>query len=260
MNLAVKALIESNEQLSAALRASEDAKNIAEAADRAKSEFLANMSHELRTPLNAIIGFSEIMKGEMFGGLNDRYKEYTGDILDSGTHLLKVINDILDLAKIESGKSEINLEKVDLQAAIKSSITIIKERAFEKEIRIVEEHMDGSCIHADTIRIKQIMLNLLTNSVKFTDKGGLITIRTEEVDGRMQISVTDNGIGMDEKGLEKSMTKFGQADGSLTREHEGTGLGLPLVVEMTYLQNGLFDITSELGVGTTVTLAFPMCR
>lgn len=252
-------IMEQNQNLIRLAKEAEEAKNVAMAADCAKSEFLANMSHELRTPLNAIIGFSEMMLQGMFGDLNEKYKGYTDDIYTSGKHLLNVIDDILDLAKIDAGKSEVTLITVDPKLTIAASIAIVREKAKEKRIKITEEIIDGQYIHADEIRIKQIMLNLLSNSIKFTDDGGLISIKTELVNGMMRISVTDNGIGMDEKGLKKALMKFGQADGSLTRQHEGTGLGLPLVVELTKLQNGIFDIKSKLGVGTTVSLDFPLC-
>lgn len=245
------------EELIALVSEYKEAKNIAVAADKSKSEFLANMSHELRTPLNAIIGFSEVMMNEIGGDLCDKHKEYANDIFKSGHHLLKLINDILDLSKIEAGKTEVRPEKVDVCSVFRSCMTLIAERAQEKLINIeVKTSCDGLYAYADPIRFKQIILNLLSNSVKFTDTNGKIDVSCV-VGDNVIITIKDNGIGMDKEGLEAALTKFGQANTGLSRTHEGTGLGLPLSIELAKLMDGNLDIVSELGVGTTVTVTLP---
>ncbi len=251
---------EQNQELMSLVSKHEEAKNIAEAANKSKSEFLANMSHELRTPLNAIIGFSEVMLSGMGGELSDKHKEYANDILDSGSHLLKLINNILDLSKIEAGKTEINCEKIDLCSVFKSCIRLIAERAEEKSINVeVKTGCDGLYVYADPIRLKQIILNLLSNSVKFTDMNGKVDISCI-VGDNVVIRVEDDGIGMDEDGVKAALTKFGQANTGLSRTHEGTGLGLPLSIELAKLMNGSLDVVSELGVGTIVTLTLPRAK
>jgi len=235
----------------------EEAKNIAVAENKSKSEFLANMSHELRTPLNAIIGFSEVMISGMGGELSDKHKEYANDILDSGNHLLKLINNILDLSKIEAGKTEIHPENVDVCSVFRNCIKLIAEKAQEKQINIkVTLSSNDLFVYADPVRLKQIILNLLSNSVKFTDMNGNINIRYV-VGDNVVISIEDDGIGMDEKGLEAALVKFGQANNGLARTSEGTGLGLPLSVELAKLMGGSIEFVSKLGVGTTVTLTLP---
>ena len=234
-----------------------EARNVALAANRTKSEFLANMSHELRTPLNAIIGFSEFMMNGTNGKLSDKHQEYTNDIFDSGHHLLKLINDILDIAKIEAGKTEIHPEDVSICSIFKDCVGLISERAQEKQINVeVKTSCDGLHVYADPIRLKQIILNLLSNSVKFTDTNGKIDISCVVGDSVI-ITVEDNGIGMDEVGLKAALTKFGQANGGLDQEQEGTGLGLPLSIELAKLMGGSIDVVSEFGIGTTVTVTLP---
>lgn len=238
----------------------EDAKNIALAANKTKSEFLANMSHELRTPLNAIIGFSEVMASGIGGTLSAKHQEYAKDIQNSGSHLLKLINDILDLSKIDAGKTEIHPENVSICSIFKSCIPLIAERAQEKLINIeVKTSCDGLYVYADPIRLKQIILNLLSNSVKFTNMNGKIDISCF-IGDNVIITIEDDGIGMDEKGIEAALTKFGQVNTGLDRAYEGTGLGLPLSVELAELMNGHIDVVSELGIGTTITVTLPKAK
>ncbi len=239
------------------------AKEQAEYANRSKSEFLANMSHELRTPLNAIIGFSEIMVRETFGGLGDtRYRGYARDINDSGAHLLSLINDILDLAKIEARKLELSEKSVDLAAVVAACLRIVNERADDGGVELVNRV--GSALpplRLDERATKQIVINLLSNAVKFTGAGGRIVIEAGlERDGGLSLVVRDSGIGIAAEDLPKIMQPFHQADGSLSRTYEGTGLGLPLVKSLVDLHGGTLTIESTLGVGTTVTVRFPAAR
>jgi len=239
------------------------AKERAEYADRAKSEFLANMSHELRTPLNAIIGFSEMMTRQTFGPLGDRhYEEYSVGIFDSGDHLLSLINDILDISKIEAGQTEIAEENLVVEDVVHDCQRLVEPRASDAGVTI--RNLVGSelpALRADGRQVKQMLLNLLSNSVKFTDKGGEIVIVAEIApDGDLRISVTDNGIGIAHKDIPKAMSTFGQVDGALDRKFEGTGLGLPLVRSLVELHGGGFELISEVGVGTTSTVRFPKER
>ncbi len=248
------------EELMTLVSEHEETKNIAVAENKSKSEFLANMSHELRTPLNAIIGFSEIMTSGIGGELSDKHKAYANDIFESGHHLLKLINDILDLSKIEAGKTEIHPEKISMCSVFKDCITLIAERAQEKSINVeVKTSCDDLYVYADPIRLKQIILNLLSNSVKFTNMNGKIDIGCR-VGDNVVISIEDDGIGMDEDGVDAALSKFGQVNGGLSRQYEGTGLGLPLSVELAELMGGNIDVVSELGVGTTVTLTLPKAK
>ena len=241
-------------------RALEEAKTKAEKESTAKTEFLANVSHELRTPLNAIIGFSEIIISETYGKIeNSQYKEYIQDINNSGKHLLSVINDILDFSKASADKLKVEHVELDLNKLVSSSMRFVKPRADEAGVRLIEnlpkEHI---IIKADPKRLKQALLNLLSNSVKFTPDSGSITmsIEKDEVEMLVRVKVVDTGIGMSEKDLPKALSTFGQVDNSLSRKYEGTGLGLPLTKRLVELMQGKFDIQSEVGVGTSVTLTF----
>jgi PAS domain S-box-containing protein len=240
------------------------AKETAELANRAKSEFLANMSHELRTPLNAIIGFSQIIGSRMFGSDIDRYVDYAHDIHNSGRDLLKIINDILDLSKIEAGQMTVSDQAVDLPRVIEGCIKVVQERAQRGRVtleRNLPEHLPR--LWADELRVKQMVTNLLSNAVKFTEAGGrvvisvrLATTPTGAPDG-LDIVVRDTGIGMDPSEIPIALSPFGQVDQGLARRHEGTGLGLPLVRRMIELHQGELQLTSARGKGTTVTLHFP---
>lgn len=242
----------------------EKAKESAESANRAKSHFLANISHELRTPLNAIIGFSSILMNQLFGPMGDqKYLEYARDINESGTHLLDIINDILDLSKAEAGKLLLNYEEVHIGKAINKSITIVAERAAKSQIAITTDipKMLPPLV-ADRLRLIQVILNILSNAVKFTDEGGSvhIAVRLLETDGEVThfvITTKDTGIGMAKEDIEKAFQRFGQVDSGLNRKYEGTGLGLPLTKKLMELHHGDIVIDSEPGAGTLVTLTFP---
>ena len=239
------------------------ARDVANAANKAKSDFLANMSHELRTPLNAIIGFSEIMNAELLGPLGSKeYRQYAGDIHESGAHLLSLINDILDLSKIEAGRMELVEERIVVGEVIEASIRIIRERAHAAELELVTELADEMpTLFADERAVKQILLNLLSNAVKFTKPGGRVTIAARpDAVGRIRLVVSDTGVGMSEADIKKALSPFGQVDSSLARKHEGTGLGVPLARSMTEVHGGTFAIESEPGEGTTVTVTMPAHR
>jgi two-component system cell cycle sensor histidine kinase PleC len=241
----------------------ETARNLAEAASKAKSHFLAAMSHELRTPLNAIIGFSDVIKREVFGTLgNSRYAEYVDLIHESGDHLLQLINDILDVSAIESGKMELHEEIVTIDAVVESAVRLVRLRAEKAGIALSVDVGDGlPPIRADERRLKQALLNLLTNAVKFTPRGGQITIAVErQGNGDIAFTVADTGIGMSSGDLDKALTPFGQVHNSLTRKHDGTGLGLPLVKGLIEVHGGTMRIDSAPEAGTTVLLVLPADR
>ncbi|MBK1638555.1 PAS domain S-box-containing protein [Rhodothalassium salexigens DSM 2132] len=232
----------------------------AELANRAKSEFLANMSHELRTPLNAIIGFAEVMQTEAFGPLGTpQYRDYSNDILNAGRHLLSIINEILDLSKLEAGHLAVDTLPVPVGGVFDTCVRLIGEKAQQAGVRVsVKPHDPGLDVLADPVRLKQVMLNLLSNAVKFTPSGGRVEIRAAAVDDEMvEIQVADTGIGMSKADLARAMTPFGQVDSSLSRHHEGTGLGLPLARALIDLQHGTLHLESEPGMGTTATVRLP---
>ncbi|WP_262690313.1 PAS domain-containing sensor histidine kinase [Kordiimonas aestuarii] len=234
-------------------------KDTAELANRAKSEFLANMSHELRTPLNAILGFAEILRDEMVGPLGSpRYKEYAQDIHESGTHLLSIINDILDLSKVEAGRLEAYLTWINPLESLEMCMTLVQQRAFEASLSL-EHHFDQTVlIEADERLIKQIALNLLSNAIKFTEPGGGVSMKLEKTgNGGLCLSVTDTGIGMTAEEIKIAKRPFGQVDSSLSRRHEGSGLGLPLVSAFSEKLNATMTIDSRPGYGTRVSIVFP---
>ena len=236
-----------------------DARDEAQLASRVKSEFLANMSHELRTPLNAIIGFSEVTRSEIFGPLgDDKYKEYIGDIQDSARHLLDLINDILDLARIESGKFELNEETFPADEVVNAVINFVDTRTV-----ILHKNISDSLplLLTDKRRFKQIFLNLLSNAVKFTEDGGEVSVNLFANDnGCVVLNVSDSGIGMNADEVEMALKPFEQIDSRLERKYEGVGLGLPLVQKMSEAQGAKFEIKSESGVGTSVSVTFPSER
>jgi signal transduction histidine kinase len=233
------------------------------AANRGKSEFLANVSHELRTPLNAIIGFSEMMLNETFGQLeNDKYRDYLSDIRSSGTLSMHIINDILDLSKIESGNAEFAEEIIDPHEIIEKGIRLIAGKAAAQDISLSYDKTETSSkLRADRRKMKQVLINLLSNAVKFTPPGGKIHISAATADdGQLVISVSDTGIGIADEDLPKVLDPFVQVDSSLSRKYQGTGLGLSLTKAMIELHGGSLDLESRLGVGTIVTVRLPQER
>jgi len=235
----------------------------AEGANKAKSEFLANMSHELRTPLNAINGFSEIMVGEMFGPLGDRrYKEYVGDIHRSGEHLLALINDILDMSKIEAGKMNLRFEPVSIDDLVEDSVRLVKNRAENAGLYIEVALPPLPEVDADYRAIKQVLLNLLSNAVKFTPKGGKISVRAESrMDAygqRVRISVRDTGIGIAKEDLERLARPFEQVESQHAKTQQGTGLGLALSKSLVEMHGGTLELESQPGQGTTASFVLPI--
>jgi signal transduction histidine kinase len=247
----------------AAYEALRQAKEEAEAANQAKSGFLATMSHELRTPLNAIIGFSEMMLREVLGALgNEQYRSYVGDIHASGTHLLQIINDILDLSKAESGKIELTEDIFDLRDIMRSVGQLTAGRIHEGVLSYqVNLPDDLPPLRGDERKTKQVLLNLVANSVKFTPSGGQITVSGQfDPEVGLAVTVTDTGIGIPSHDLDRVLKPFEQVDSSLSRQHQGTGLGLPLVKAIMEMHGGRLALSSELGVGTAVTVVFPPDR
>ena len=240
-----------------------NAKEQADFANRSKSEFLANMSHELRTPLNAIIGFSEIIKDQLFGQVGQpQYVEYAKDIYDSGQLLLSLINDILDMSKIEAGKRALHEATLNIDAVVHSVSRLVAARAKEGKVRLnLHVPRDIPALRAEEKAMKQILTNLLTNAIKFTSEGGSVTLsaRVDE-EKRMILSVIDSGIGIAPDDIAIALTPFGQIESALSRKHQGSGLGLPLTKALVELHGGQLDLQSELGNGTTVTLTFPAAR
>jgi len=229
-----------------------------EVASQHKSEFLANMSHELRTPLNAIIGFSEVLSERMFGELNEKQAEYLKDIYASGTHLLSLINDILDLSKIEAGRMELELTDFDLPTALDSALTLVRERAERRGITLgstVDERLGE--IRADERKIRQVVLNLLSNAIKFTPEGGRIEVRAVPGDGLVEVSISDTGVGIAPEDQEAVFEEFRQV-GTSAAKQEGTGLGLALCRKFVELHGGRIRVQSEVGVGSTFTFALPL--
>jgi signal transduction histidine kinase len=236
-------------------------KEAAEAASRAKSRFLANMSHELRTPLNAIIGFAEVIKTGMLGRISDRYRDYGTDIFNSGTHLLGLINEILDLAKLEAGRLELREEDVDLAATVDACMTFVEGQARHGGIRLSAIADDTiRCVRADDRRLRQILINLLANAVKFTPEGGEVRVSWRREEQALAIAVSDTGIGIAPEDLPKAMMTFGQVENNVSRKVEGTGLGLPLVKHLVELHGGKLTIESEVGEGTTAIVRLPLDR
>jgi len=235
-----------------------DEKNRAEDANAAKSKFLANMSHELRTPLNAIIGFSEIMESAMFGPLGaDKYTEYSRDIRESGEYLLDVINDILDMSKIEAGGIRLAPEAVDVEPILADCQRVVSTRAGEKHLNLSVEIEPGLALNADRRALKQIALNLLSNAVKFTPEGGAVTVYGRERGGMVTIAIKDNGIGIPKIALRKLGRPFEQVESQLTKKYQGSGLGLAIAKSLVELHGGDMRIRSTLGAGTIVIVRLP---
>ena len=241
----------------------QEARTEAEAANCSKTEFLHNMSHELRTPLNAIIGFADAMKQEIFGPVGrPEYRDYLDNIQQSGDHLLAIINDILDLAKIESGNYALHDESIDMAGAVTLCVRLVGERVEQTGPTVHVDVADGvPPLKADDRAVKQILINLLSNAVKFTPAGGQIRVRVSlNTLGGADLSVSDTGIGIAKEDIVTAVAHFGQVDGSLSRRYMGTGLGLPLVAWLAKLHGADMRIDSEVGLGTTVTVSFPCER
>jgi PAS domain S-box-containing protein len=237
------------------------AKMAAEVANRAKSSFLANMSHELRTPLNAIIGFSEVIKDDVFGVDHERYRDYADDIFQSGGHLLKLINDILDISKIDAGKFQLHEEACDLSEAVSAALRFVRDSAVGGGVTLDDQVSSAlPLLRADLRSVTQIVTNLVANAVKFTEPGGRVEIAATIADGCLSISVADTGIGMEPSDIPLALTAFEQIDSVWARRYEGTGLGLPLTKALLKLHGGSLEIETQLGQGTTVTARFPTER
>jgi len=243
-------------ELSAA--AAQQAMLEAQAGSRAKSEFLANMSHELRTPLNAILGFSELMLLGLASSPG-KIEEYAQDINGAAQHLLALINDILDLARIEAGKLELTTKEVDASAILMTCVVIVTERAKQGDVTVsIAQPISPLLVWADERKLKQIALNLISNAVKFTPAGGSVTVNSRRSEnGWFQLSVEDTGIGIGKDDIEKVFQPFVQVDGRLNRKYEGVGLGLPLTRRLVEIHGGTLKIESELGRGTTVIVDLP---
>jgi len=247
-------------ELQASNQAIADKSRQLEIASRHKSEFLANMSHELRTPLNAVIGFSEVLGDRMFGELNEKQDEYLKDINASGQHLLSLINDILDLSKIEAGRMELELTDFNLPATLDNALTLVRERAGRRGIAVgltVDERLEE--IRADERKVRQVVLNLLSNAIKLTPEGGRIEVRAVPMDGSVEVSVSDTGVGIAAEDQEEIFEEFRQV-GTAAKKVEGTGLGLALSRKFIELHGGRIWVESQIGAGSTFTFTVPIRR
>ena len=250
-----------NEELLAKSAALEKAKAEAERANRAKSGFLANMSHELRTPLNAIIGFSQIIKDGVMGPGRAVYAEYARDIFNAGEHLLAIINNVLDISKIEAGKTELHDEMIDPANLIDESIAAVRLQAETKDITLESAVPIGlPLIRGDTLRLRQVLINLLSNAVKFTERGRVTISAAFDVARGFEFVVADSGIGMSPEEITKSLEPFAQIENAISKKYAGTGLGLPLANGLVALHGGRLEIDSAKGSGTTITVRLPRER
>jgi PAS domain S-box-containing protein len=234
------------------------ARDEAEAASRAKSDFLANMSHELRTPLNAILGFSEMIAQQIRGPVGEAYRGYAADIHRSGQHLLGVVNDVLDLAKAEAGAMTLDLDEVDLGRVVAEAVHMVARKAETGAVTLAVDLCASPRLHSDAQKLRQILLNLISNAVKFTPAGGSVSVRLATDGDDAVLIVADTGIGMSVGDIAIAMAPFGQIDSAYTRGHEGTGLGLPLAKRLAELLGGALALESTPGRGTTATVTVPM--
>jgi CheY-like chemotaxis protein len=237
-------------------RALEEQSRALEEASRHKSEFLASMSHELRTPLNAVLGFSEVLLERMFGDLNERQEDYLRDIHGSGRHLLELLNDILDLSKVEAGRMELSYGVLDVRALLEDAASMVRERAEGAGVSLTVEVTDTIAVYADELRVRQVLLNLLTNAVKFTPAGGSVTVRSHRAGDRVVFEVADTGVGIPPEDRERIFESFQQGGRGPSRE-EGTGLGLTLSRRLIELHGGVLDVESEVGVGSEFRFTLP---
>ena len=238
----------------------QQAKEVVEAASRSKSEFLANMSHELRTPLNHIIGFTELVVDKNFGELTPQQEEFLGDVLQSSRHLLSLINDVLDLSKIEAGKMELECSAIPLREVLENSLMMVKEKALKRRLKLSTLFNDiPSTLWADERKVKQILYNLLSNAVKFTPEGGTVQLEARNLNGQgMEIAVRDSGIGLKETDLERIFRPFEQGDNSAGRKYQGTGLGLSLTKRMVEMHGGrIWAHSGGEGKGSAFTFILP---
>ncbi len=229
-------------------------------ATRLKNDFLAGMSHELRTPLNAVIGFSEMLLSENFGKINEKQRKFLTNISVSGEHLLRLVNDLLDLSKIESGNMEIHYENFNVHTAIKETVSVLNSLAVQKNVNIEADIPPDLSINADLRKFKQIMYNLLSNSVKFTREGGMVYVKAFQEDENLKVEVLDNGIGISPGDKDKIFKRFRQLDSSLTRKQEGTGLGLTLTKKLIELHSGVIDFESEIDKGSKFWFILPWAK
>jgi len=253
------ALIAAKQEAEHAANVARKAMFHADSANRAKTEFLANMSHELRTPLNAIIGFSEMMAMQAFGPLDAKYLEYAGDIHRSGLHLLGLVNGLLDLARVESRHLDLHETTIDLETALRDCLAMIaascRDAGLALECRVPG---DLPALWADELKFRQILLNLLSNAVKFTPRGGRVSVEAKRAANRgIEVAVSDTGIGIAEADIPRALAPFQRVESRYHRKYEGTGLGLSLSKALIELHGGRLDLSSAVGVGTTVTVSFP---
>ncbi|MGH7015389.1 MAG: sensor histidine kinase [Stellaceae bacterium] len=261
LGVAWYALSKVNEELLAQRIALQETKDEAERANQVKSRFLANMSHELRTPLNAIIGFSQIIKDNLMGPGKPIYANYARDIFHAGEHLLEIINNILDISKIEAGKTELRDELVDPAKIVGDSMAAVRVQAATKHIGLAADVPPGTpFIRGDTVRLRQVLINLVSNAVKFTETGQVrVSVAYDAATG-LSFTVADTGIGMTPDEIAKALEPFGQVDNAISKKYAGTGLGLPLAKSLVALHGGRFEIISIKGVGTTVAVHLPAGR
>jgi len=240
----------------------ESAKSVAEKTNRAKSDFLANMSHELRTPLNSVIGFSEVLQDQIFGPINEKQTEYLNNILTSGRHLLSLINDILDLSKVESGNMKLELSTFSLRETVEASLMMLREKAMKSgiELRMELAHQTDVNILADQRKLKQIFYNLISNAVKFTSTGGFIDVSAVRDGDFIEVTVADTGLGVKEEDIPKLFHPFTQLESVYTKQYEGTGLGLALTRQLVELHGGRVWVKSEFGAGSKFSFTIPLDR